>query len=134
MVNPVSPLVLGEDIDAAINMFEDTNADSLISIHEARLHAFYKGTPLNFSTERLLPMTQDLDPIQICSWTVCVWRQETFMAAYEKNGYAAFSGNVVFYPMDPKRSIKISTEEDFRLASMEVSARNVPPEKIRYYE
>ena len=47
--------------------------DTLLSVRSERLHAFYKGEPLNFSTRVLLPMTQDLEPVQLSVWTVSVW-------------------------------------------------------------
>lgn len=135
LVNPVSPLILPEDIDNAIKYFEDNNLDTLISVKEEKLQSFFGGRPLNFNTDALLPMTQTLTPVQLCAWTVCIWNAKKFKEYYEKNNYAVFVGKYGLYPFDPLRSIKISTEEDFRLAELYLKAKDVNSnEKIEYYE
>lgn len=134
MVNPVSPLVLPEDIDNAIRYFEENELDTLISVKEEKLQSFYNGNSLNFSTDGLLPMTQNLIPVQMCAWTVCIWNAAKFKKQYEEKGFAVFVGKYGLYPFDPVRSIKISTEEDFRLAELYLSSINVKNQKIDYYE
>ena len=135
MVNPVSPLVLSEDIDNAIEYYEKNNLDCLISIREEKLQAFYKGIPINFDTNGLLPMTQNLFPIQLSAWTVCIWNAEKFKEHFEKHGYAVFIGNYGLYPFDPIRSIKVSSEEDFILAELYLNAKQtINKLNIEYYE
>lgn len=124
MVNPVSPLVLPEDIDAAINQFEREELDTLISIKEEKLQSFYQNKSINFDVNKLLPMTQDLDPVQLCVWTVCIWRKETFLKSFAEKGHAVFSGKVGLFPIDPLRSIKISEEHDFKLAELLLAAKS----------
>jgi len=116
MVNPVSPLITGEDIDAAIGYFHEGAYDTVITVREERLQAFCEGKPVNFNPEGILPMTQNIPPILLCAWSVCLWRARTFVKSYEAKGYAVFSGKVGFFPMAPLKCIKISTEDDFRLA------------------
>jgi len=139
MVNPVSPLVLPEDIDNAINYYEQQNLDCLISVREEKLQAFYKGKSINFDTNGLLPMTQDLEPIQLSAWTVCIWNAKKFKVHFEKYGYAVFIGKYGLYPFDPIRSIKVSTEEDFILAELYLKAKQTNKQtnnnkNIEYYE
>ncbi|MCK9617664.1 MAG: hypothetical protein M0R21_07480 [Lentimicrobiaceae bacterium] len=135
MVNPVSPLVLAEDIDKAIEYYEYHNLDCLISVREEKLQAFYKGKPVNFDTNFLLPMTQDLEPIQLSAWTVCIWNTKKFKEHFEKYGYAVFIGKYGLYPFDPIRSIKVSTEEDFILAELYLSAKHSKNKSnVTYYE
>lgn len=133
MVNPVSPLVLSKDIDDAIEFYESNNCDCLISVREEKIQAFYKNKPVNFDPSDLLPMTQDLEPIQHCAWTVCIWNAKKFKAHFEKYGYAVFIGNYVLYPFDPIRSLKISYEEDFIMAELFLKSRQTK-EKIEYYK
>ena len=123
MVNPVSPLVESSDIDSAIEYFEQEKLDSLITTKKEQLHAFFKNIPLNFSTESLLPATQDIDPVYICTWNICIWRKTVFMKAYEEHGYAAFSGVVGYWSIDPIKAVKISYEEDFRMAEEILKSR-----------
>lgn len=136
MINPVSPLVLGSDIDEAIRFFEKNRLDSLISVREEKYQAFYKGNPLNFSDQGLLPMTQDLIPVNLCAWTVCIWNKKKFIESYEKNGFAVFVGNYGLYPFDNLRALKISEEYEFKMAEVLLELRkesnNIKP--IKYYE
>lgn len=124
MINPVSPLITGEDIDAVVNYCIQNEFDTVISVREERLQAFCEGKAINFNPNALLPMTQDIPPIQICVWSVCVWRATTFIKSYEEKGHAVFSGKVGFYPLSIFKSVKISTEEDFLLAEALLYYRN----------
>ncbi|ENY8293419.1 acylneuraminate cytidylyltransferase [Campylobacter coli] len=134
MVNPVSPLIESIDIEEAINFFETNQLDSMISVKDERLQSFYQGKALNFNKDGLLPMTQNIDPVQICIWTICIWRRESFIKAYEKNGYAVFNGKYALWPINPLKSIKISYEEDFLLAEQLLRARKFGKKsEIRYY-
>lgn len=134
MINPVSPLILPEDIDKAIEYYLANDLDSLITIKESRLQSFYKNSPLNFSIEGLLPKTQDIDPVQICAWTICIWDREKFIEHYEEYGYAVFVGKYGLFPIDPIRSLKISTEDDFRMAELYLTAAKHDSCKVEYYE
>lgn len=116
MINPVSPLITGEDIDDVIDYFLEQEYDTVITVREEKLQAFCNRKPVNFDPDSLLVKTQDIPPIQLCAWSVCVWRTRTFLESYDKTGHAVFSGNVGFYPMSLLKSVKISTEEDFILA------------------
>lgn len=134
MVNPVSPLVTSEDIDSAVQKFREEELDTLISIREEKLQSFYQNKPINFDINKLLPMTQNLDPIQLCVWTVCIWRKSTFLKSFEERGHAVFHGKIGFYPISPMRSIKISEEHDFRLAEVILKAMNSGNElKPKYF-
>jgi len=116
MINPVSPLITGDDIDDAVNYFVQNGLDTLIPVREEKLQAFCEGKSINFNPDGILPMTQNIPPIQLCVWSICVWKAKTFMKSYEEKGYAVFSGKVGFYPLSPLKAVKISTDEDFMLA------------------
>ena len=124
MINPVCPLITGPDVDEIVNFFLKNDFDTLISVREEKLQAFYKNKPININPNNQLPRTQDISPIQLCSWAVCIWRAKTFMQAFETKGHAVFSGKVTLYPIDPLKAIKISTEEDFALAEALLQYRN----------
>lgn len=134
MINPVAPLITGEDIDKMVSFYLENDFDTLIPVREERLHAFVDrepanfqigqvksfcpAKPINFDIERQLPRTQDLKPVKICAWTVCIWRPEVFMKSYETKGHGVFSGKLGFYPQSHFKTVKISTEEDFLLAEI----------------
>lgn len=124
MINPVSPLIEGADIDNMINFFLDNDYDTVITVREERLQAFYNNKPINFNIDSMLPRTQDIFPIQICAWSICIWRAKTFIQSYEKKGFAVFSGKIGLYPLSLLKSVKISTEEDFKLAEALLCYKN----------
>lgn len=135
MINPVSPLVESIDIKEAIEFFEINQLDSLISVKNERLQSFYLNQPLNFNKDGLLPMTQNIDPVQVCVWTICIWRKESFIKSYEENGYAVFNGKYALWPINPLKSIKVSYEEDFLLAEQLLQARKCYRQyEVKYYE
>lgn len=118
MVNPVAPLIDGQDIDKMVQHFLVNPVDTLIATKEEQVHTYYQGKPINFNINGRLQRTQDLPFINLCAWSVCVWRAVTFIKQYEEHGHAAFSGRVGFYALDRFKSLKISTEEDFVLAEI----------------
>ena len=124
MVNPVCPLIEPVDIDNAITYYENHNIDTLLSVKKEQLHAFYQEKSLNFDVNELLPATQDIPPVFICCWSIGIWNKKVFIEYYEKNGYATLSGIVGQWVLDPKKSIKISYEEDFLMAEHLLIARD----------
>jgi CMP-N-acetylneuraminic acid synthetase len=115
-VNPVCPFITGEDIDKIIQYFIDKKLDSLVTVREERLQAFCDSKPVNFEIDKKLPRTQDISPVLICAWPVCIWKRKTFMSSYEDKGHAIFSGKLDLYPVSFFTAFKISYEEDFELA------------------
>ncbi len=134
MVNPVSPLVTSEDVDLAIDTFEKGNYDTLISVKEERLQTFYLGKPLNININEKLAMTQNINPVQIASWAVSIWRKESFIRNYEEKGFAVFNGKLCLFPINPLHALKISYEEDFLLAEMIIASKGAIKKEIKYYE
>ncbi len=124
MVNPVAPFIEGADIDAMIARFLEQELDTLIAVKEERAHAFVGGRPINFNPQQQLPRTQDLVPVQLCAWSVAIWRAVTFVEQFRTQGFAAFSGKIGFYPLDRFKALKISTEEDFLLAEILMKHRS----------
>ena len=124
MINPVSPLIEAEDIDNVVNFFLRNDYDTVITTREEKLQAFCNNKPINFNPHAMLPRTQDIPPIQICAWSICVWRAKTFIQSYEEKRYAVFSGKIGFYPLSIFKSVKISTEEDFLLAEALLCYKN----------
>lgn len=130
MINPVSPLIEGKDITDALSFFFSGKYDTVISVKNEKMQSFYLDNPINFDKNGLLPKTQDLSPVQICSWAICVWKRESFVESFEEKGYAVFSGKVGFFPLSPLKAIKISTEEDFLLAEALLTYRDIYHGKI----
>lgn len=123
MVNPVCPLTTGADIEAGLAHFFRADLDTLLTVREEQLHAFMGGRALNVDPTRKIPMTQDLEPIQLVTWNFCFWRRSTFVASYERDGFGVFSGRLGLFPLDKRTAIKISDEADFRIAEALLAQR-----------
>ncbi len=124
-INPVCPLITGQDIDKIIKYFLDNNYDSLVTVREERLQAFCNNKPINFDVNKKLPRTQDINPIQICAWPVCIWKVNKFIENYEDKGHAVFGGNLSLYPISFLKSLKVSYEEDFGLVEKMLYINNI---------
>jgi len=115
-INPVSPLIESTDIDNIVKFALSNNFDTVITTKDEYLQSFYNNKPINIDINKQLSRTQDLQPIQLCCWGVCVWKATSFIKHYEMTGRGVFCGNVGFYPIEHSKTIKISTEEDFCIA------------------
>ena len=124
-INPVCPLITGIDIDNIIEHFIKNDFDSLITVREEKLQSFCNNKPINFNINKKLPRTQDINPIQICAWPVCVWKADKFIKNYEDKGHAVFGGNLNLYPVSFFKSLKISYEEDFGLVEKILYINNI---------
>jgi len=116
LVNPPSPLQTGEEIKTIVGHFIKENLDSLVTVKEERFHAIYDGKPINFSTEEKLAKTQNLKPVQVCVYSILMWRYETFLKQYDEKGFAFFSGNLGYYPIHSDSSIALKYEKDLEMA------------------
>jgi N-acylneuraminate cytidylyltransferase/CMP-N,N'-diacetyllegionaminic acid synthase len=123
MINPVCPLTTGADIDAGLAHFVAGGFDTLLTVREEQLHAFMGGRALNVDPTKKIPMTQDLEPIQLVTWNFCFWKRAAFLESYEKNGFGVFTGKIGFHALDKRTAIKISDESDFRIAEALLAQR-----------
>jgi len=133
MINPVSPLLESIDIDNVIQYYLDNDFDTIITTEEIKQQAFCNGSPININPFELLQPTQEIPPIQLCAWTITVWKASKFIETYENKKYGAFSGKVGFYPMAREKCLKISYEEDFKLAESLLSARDSIDKPVKFY-
>lgn len=115
-INPVCPFISGDDISEILKYYINNKIDSLITVREERFQAFCDGKAVNFNIHEQLPRTQDISPILICAWPVCIWKREIFTKSFKDRGHGVFSGNLGLYPVSFLKSIKISYEEDFKFA------------------
>jgi CMP-N-acetylneuraminic acid synthetase len=129
MVNPVCPLTTGADIDAGLAHFREHDLDTLLTVREEQLHSFICNQPINIDTTQKIPMTQDLDPIQVVTWNFCFWKRAAFLRSYDERGFGVFNGKIGLFPLDKRKAIKVSDEADFRIAEALIAhqANELPP-------
>ncbi|WP_375724886.1 acylneuraminate cytidylyltransferase family protein [Arcobacter sp. KX21116] len=113
VLQPTSPLRRVEDIDGAIELFNNKNADSVISYteeyHPIEWHKYIteEGKFQNIFEDKLLNR-QDIKKSYFPNGAVFVFKYELI----KKNTY--FSNNSYPYIMPRSRSIDIDTIEDFK--------------------
>ena len=115
-VNPISPLQTGDEIRDVVNYFKKENLDSLITVADEQVHCVYGGKPINFTVEGLFAKTQDLKPVQTFVYSVMMWRTQTFMDAYKKDGYALLCGKLGYFPVSKESAMIIKTDIDLKMA------------------
>lgn len=131
--NPTSPLQTSEEIKGVINYFVKEGLDTLITTKNEQVHCVYQDKPVNFRMEEIFAQTQDLKPVQPFVYSIMMWRNRTFMDAYEKRGHALFCGKVGYYPVCKKSSLIVKTEEDLLLADFIMRAeKQSEGQKIEY--
>ena len=115
-VNPTSPLQTGDEIKDVIKHFIKEWLDTLITTKNEQVHCVYQDKPVNFRMEEIFAQTQDLEPVQPFVYSIMMWKNRTFMDAYEKHGHALFCGKVGYYPVSKEAALVVKTEEDLMLA------------------
>jgi CMP-N-acetylneuraminic acid synthetase len=136
MINPVCPLIESVDIDAAMDVYGNGSFDTLITTTATQLQCFHQDRSVNVNLDEPLARTQDNDEVHVCNWAITIWDAEKFRDRYNRRGFAAFGDNRKLLAISPLKAIKISTEEDFRVAESLVRAfrtgKDLKPE-TRYW-
>jgi CMP-N-acetylneuraminic acid synthetase len=125
LLQPTSPLRSTEDITAAIALAAAKDADSVISVAEAKSHPFWTmkiqadGTLLNFlgldleELQRRFPRRQDLLAAYVENGAIYLTKRSSLLATQ------SFYGKKIFaHVMPEERSIDIDSQRDFDLADL----------------
>ena len=115
MISPVCPLVTGKEISQAIDLYRQSDCDTLITCESTQMQTFCEDEPVNIDLTTQLAPTQENKVVRILNWAVTIWDAKLFMKNYEQTG-SAYIGKVrQLMPIDPMKGIKISHEEDFKM-------------------
>jgi len=114
--NPTSPLQTGYEVKEVVDYFVKEELDTLVTTKNEQVHCVYQDKPVNFRMEEIFAQTQDLEPVQPFVYSIMMWKNRTFMDAYEKHGHALFCGKVGYYPVSKEAALVVKTEEDLMLA------------------
>jgi CMP-N-acetylneuraminic acid synthetase len=118
MLQPTTPLRQTEDIDNAINLLFDTNADSVISVvevegyHPLRIKRVVHGRLINYidqGQEDMRPR-QKLPPVYIRNGAIYATVRNVLM---EENSFVGVDSRA--YIMPDKRSVNVDTPKDLQL-------------------
>ena len=131
-VNPIVPLQTGKEVAETVNYFLSNNLDSLITVEKKQVHCDYDNKPINYQRGDIFARTQDLIPIQAFVYSIMMWKAETFIKQYKKNGHAIFCGEFGVYPASKLSSIIIKTREDLLMADAYMKAQQLDGGILHY--
>ncbi|MCP5046700.1 MAG: acylneuraminate cytidylyltransferase [bacterium] len=115
-INPVCPLLESGDIEAVLEAFKESEADTLITSTTTQMQCFCRDEPVNIRLGEPLAPSQQNPRLHICNWAVTVWDAHRFRERYQRLGFAVFGERRELFPIHPLKAIKISNEEDFTWA------------------
>jgi CMP-N,N'-diacetyllegionaminic acid synthase len=136
MVSPVCPLVEPQDVRRAVAAFRASDCDTLITCQETHMQTFCDGRPVNIDLAGPLAPSQDNPVVQILNWAVTIWDARAFMQSYARNGNGYIGNKRLLLPLPATRGIKVSDEQDFRLAELQMKAlrlSDAAPDPVRYW-
>lgn len=126
-LDATSPLRLVADICRAVEMFETSNAESLITGSEARRNPYFnlvelqpdgtvavsKRPPSDVLRRQDAPQSFDMNG------SIYVWRRDSLVREP-----VVFYPSTILYEMPPERSIDIDSEFDFRIVTWLMNERD----------
>lgn len=115
MINPVCPLIEPSDVNAAIEAFQSTDCDTLITSSKTKMQTFCEGKPVNINTDEALRPSQENPEVHTLNWAITIWDAKEFCHRFEKEGHASLGKNRLLFPIEQFKAVKVSYEEDFEL-------------------
>jgi CMP-N,N'-diacetyllegionaminic acid synthase len=129
LLQPTSPLRTSEDIDNAVELASERNADAVIGVHEFKWHPSLAkqidndGRLKAFQTIRKTPLRrQDLERLFYPNGAVYLFRREVILQQR-----TFFPENTYAYVMPRERSIDIDTLLDLQLAEYILQVQHESP-------
>ena len=114
-VHSIAPLLSIEDIRHFVEDLGRNTFDCLLSVDDVQIECAYRNQPVNFSFSEKTN-SQDLEPVQRLSWSICAWRRSTYLKAKAAGQCATYSGKVGFHTIGPLAGHIIKTERDLKIA------------------
>tara|TARA_B100000519_G_C14252220_1_gene443035 strand:+ start:1346 stop:2101 length:756 start_codon:yes stop_codon:yes gene_type:complete len=116
VANPTSPFLSTKEVDEALDNFINNDFDTQLACEDIKTHCFYNDKAINFSLKGQHPRSQDLIPVKALNFAITIWKKNTFINSYQKNGYGVYSGKIGYYSLSGISNVDIDWEDDFILA------------------
>ena len=124
LLQPTSPLRIGEDIDNAIRIARDKDADGVVSVCESAHHPYWTKKLADdghlidaFPQDATIPRRQELPAFYTLNGAIYLVRSDVLLTQ------STFYTDKTFpYIMPPNRSIDIDSEWHFKQAEMILTA------------
>lgn len=125
-LDATSPLRTIDDIRAAVAMFEDSRAESLITGTEARRNPYFNlveeqrdGTvAVSKQPDDAVLRRQDAPRCFDMNGSIYVWRRQALL-----EDQVVFFPSTILYEMPPERSTDVDSEFDFRIVEWQMEQR-----------
>lgn len=126
-LDATSPLRTLDDIRTAVSMFEDSEAESLITGSEARRNPYFNlveeqrdGTvAVSKQPDDAVLRRQDAPRCFDMNGSIYVWRRESLL-----EDQVVFFPSTILYEMPPERSTDVDSEFDFRIVEWQMEQRD----------
>lgn len=118
VLQPTSPLRTGADIDAALRILSESDADSVVSVyqvsdhHPARMYRLVNGQLVPYDDSIRSMRRQDLPPVYHRNGAVYAFRRKVL----EQD--TLLGKKILPYIMPEERSLNVDNENDLRLADL----------------
>jgi len=116
MINPVCPLITEEDIKKAVQAYQESDCDTLITSESTQMQTFCEGEPVNINLNEQLAPSQQNGRITILNWAITIWDAKSFKERMQTQGFAVLGKNRKFLDIEPIKATKVSEEKDFLFA------------------
>ena len=133
MISPVCPLITVVEVKAALERFQNSDCDTLITCESTQMQTFCDGKEVNIDLSTQLAPTQENPIVHILNWAVTVWDAKKFVENYENFGSAYIGKKRELLTIDPIKAVKISKESDFELAESLLKSNKLAKEsEVKY--
>ncbi len=113
-VHSIAPLLKASEIRAFTEVLKTNKYNTLLSHITTPLQSSMNDQPINFTYEKM-PMTQDISPIQIITWSITGWNAAAYRERYEAKHCATFTAPIGYFEISKSSGIVVKTEEDFQM-------------------
>ena len=114
-----SPLVSPSTIQNFVRTHLSSTGKTTISVKEIRIECLFDNKPINFSSTKQTPPSQELIPIYAYACGLMGWQRDNYIQNYHKFNGAAYHGGELkpnLFCLNQIESIDIDNEKDFIIA------------------
>jgi len=115
-VNSIAPFQTADEISSVVKHFIKHDLDSLITVVESQVHCDFQKYPVNYNIDEVFSQTQDLESVYPFAYSLMMWKRDSFLKNFQKNGHALMGGDFGTYPVSKLSGMIIKYEEDLLLA------------------